>query len=219
MRARVYIVAGLALGGCVAADRGAQEARSNLLQIGVALRNYQSSQGVFPPAIVSDTNGHSQQSWRGLLLPYTEKDSPPYDPRANWNTLENLKAARLPVRIYCGTNARNNSARYLAVLGEDCIFNDGRSLTINRIENAASDIGIVVDVGLSEIPWNQPGDLALDKLLDRFDKRDLGPFPDGFYVLFADGSVRFLTYETKKDRIKKMFTIRLKDGTATSKLP
>lgn len=187
-----------------------KETRSNLLQIGIALTSYQSSQGAFPPAVVSDEAGELVQSWRGILLPYTEKDSPPFDPKLAWNSKENTETGRQLIRIYCGDRAKNNTARFLAVVGDDCLLQSNRSLNVNRLSAPLSEIAIVVDVGETDIPWSQPKDLSLEDFLGRFDKRTIGPFADGFYTLFADGSVRQVPYSTPKEKIKAMFTVEVK---------
>ena len=44
--------------------------QNNLKQIGLALQNYLSSEGSFPPAYVVDSAGRPVHSWRVLLLPY-----------------------------------------------------------------------------------------------------------------------------------------------------
>src|SRR4051794_27921550 len=47
---------------------------NDLKQIGLALHNYESSFGVFPPAYTVDSAGRPLHSWRTLLLPYMEQE-------------------------------------------------------------------------------------------------------------------------------------------------
>lgn len=45
----------------------------NLKQIGLALHQYRSDYGSFPPIVTKDVEGRSLHSWRVLLLPYLEE--------------------------------------------------------------------------------------------------------------------------------------------------
>lgn len=42
---------------------------------GLSMHNLHSTQGRFPPAYLTDGNGHPTLSWRTLLLPYLEQGS------------------------------------------------------------------------------------------------------------------------------------------------
>jgi hypothetical protein len=46
---------------------------NHLKQIGLALHNYYSVYGVFPPAYVADESGKPMHSWRVLILPFLEE--------------------------------------------------------------------------------------------------------------------------------------------------
>ena len=56
------------------------------------------------------------------------------------------------------------------------------------------------------VPWTKPEDLPYDdgKPLPRLG----GPFEDGSYVAFADGSVRFLSREHSPDTLRALITQR-----------
>ena len=45
---------------------------NNLKQIGLAMHNYESANGVFPPAAITDKQGKALLSWRVAILPYIE---------------------------------------------------------------------------------------------------------------------------------------------------
>ena len=48
---------------------------SNLKQIGLALLNYEQTNGRLPPAAVADKQGKAMHSWRTLILPYLERNA------------------------------------------------------------------------------------------------------------------------------------------------
>jgi hypothetical protein len=56
---------------------GARRARctNNLKQIALAMQNYESDHGCYPPAAIYDANGEPLLSWRVLILPYLEQES------------------------------------------------------------------------------------------------------------------------------------------------
>ena len=45
----------------------------NLMNLSLALTNYESSYGSFPPAFIADSQGRPMHSWRVLILPYLDR--------------------------------------------------------------------------------------------------------------------------------------------------
>ncbi|MBT6498149.1 MAG: DUF1559 domain-containing protein, partial [Planctomycetaceae bacterium] len=52
---------------------GRPRCKNNLKQIMLAMHNYHEDFGSFPPAVVTDDNGHPMHSWRVLILPYLDE--------------------------------------------------------------------------------------------------------------------------------------------------
>ena len=73
----VPVMLALLLPAVQAAREAARRAQctNNLKQIGLAMHNYASANGAFPPAAIYDANGKPLLSWRVLILPYLEQDS------------------------------------------------------------------------------------------------------------------------------------------------
>src|SRR3954451_25354341 len=64
----------------MAVTKAREEARSsqcvcNLAQLELALRNYESTYGLFPPAASADANGKALLSWRVAILPFIEQEA------------------------------------------------------------------------------------------------------------------------------------------------
>ena len=97
------VVAGVLLGTLVAmlhpAVLQAREAarrsscNCNLKGIGLALYNYQSRYGCFPPAWIADSEGRPMHSWRVLILPYLAQEAlySRYNFDEPWNGPDNIK--------------------------------------------------------------------------------------------------------------------------------
>ncbi|MBX9787323.1 MAG: hypothetical protein K2Y37_00275 [Pirellulales bacterium] len=209
---RTMLIVLIAAFGCVGCARhdSQQQAHMTLSTIGKALVFYRSQMGAFPPTIIRDSDGEARQSWRGLLIYHFESDSPRFNSRGAWNAPENLSLGGQPLVYYCDRKAKTNKTRYLAVTGDDCLMREGRPAPVHRLTAPLSEIGIVVDVGEQGIPWSQPGDLSLDELLERFEKRSLGPHSEGVLTLFADSSVRMVPYSTPIEQVRRMFTVEVK---------
>src|SRR5579872_1042254 len=71
------ILAGFTLPAIQAAREAARRAQcaNNLKMIGLALAQYESQYGRFPPAYIADADGKPMHSWRVLILPYLDEES------------------------------------------------------------------------------------------------------------------------------------------------
>ena len=97
------ILAGLLLPAVSSAREAGRRAAcmNNLKQIGLAMQNYLSTQGHFPPA--ADTHdGRPPMSWRIAILPYIDEFPlyQQYDPQQPWNSSKNLAFVKQMPRLY-----------------------------------------------------------------------------------------------------------------------
>ena len=193
---------------------------NNLKQIAIALRNYESTYGRFPPAVVADKQGNAMHSWRTLILPYTFSYSTLYSAysfREPWNGPSNTKlAASVPWAFYCPSDPsiQGPMTSYVAVTGPGTVWDDYRTRgTPPRV--------LVVEVANSNINWMEPRDITLDEacrgvgdgsrpgissrhmISGRFFFRDEVA---GANVVFSDGNVGFIPAGLPLETIKGLFT-------------
>ena len=103
----------------------AQRAASvlNLKHLALALHNFESSYGFFPPAVIYGPDGKPWHSWRVLILPYVEQAElyEAYDFSEPWDGPKNRKLLdRMPdvYRDPVHGDAQGNSTHYAALVGE-----------------------------------------------------------------------------------------------------
>ena len=223
---RMILVAGLLVGLFVLVDRAVQEpvprramCTNNLKQIGLALYNYQSAFGVFPPAYIADETGKPAHSWRVLILPYLEEQElyDEYDFSEPWDGPHNSKLlAKMPRMFSCPSRDRNATRRpsrtsYVAVTGPGTMFPGSDSIRLDQVTDGPPRTITVVESLSVEIPWTKPDDLDIRTMsLQLNDKQNPGissDHPGGAQVLFANGSSRFLKASIQSDLLMALVTI------------
>ena len=81
------------------------------------------------------------------------------------------------------------------------MFEEGKHYGLEDIDY---DTILAIEVAEFDVHWAEPGDLRVDDLPESFPG---GVDDDGFFVLFADGSVVFLRAEVPVEDLTKFFTI------------
>jgi hypothetical protein len=202
-------ITGIALGAfttivCVLAVLGAEgiepsrgaRCANNLKEIGLALHNYHSQHGTFPPAARCDADGKPLLSWRVLILPILEQQALYEQFRLNepWDSPHNKPLAdRMPSVFGCPSQRTPSQSltTYVVVVDPRSIFTGGPSgVPFSSVSDGSSTTLLVVEAA-SPVPWSKPDDLSLGPL-----DRPLAvgsKHPGGFYALMADGSVRFIS--------------------------
>jgi prepilin-type processing-associated H-X9-DG protein len=174
---------------------------NNLRQINLAMLQYETQYGKFPPAYVADKNGRPMHSWRVLLLPFLDANDvySQYDFNEPWDGPKNRQlAARMPRAYRCPSSAGEPGVvtDYLVITGPGTVFVDDKSMSMAGIRDGISNTILVAEVSGADIHWMEPRDLELQKI-------DFSPNPlpgrslhsshfGGSNVGFADGSARFL---------------------------
>ncbi len=184
--------------------------QNNLKQVGLALHNYHDIHGVFPPAAVLGRKGKKLLSWRVEILPYVEQEAlykqfrldEPWDSEHNKAVME--KHPMPNVFMLHGVNKEGDKVTYLqAPVGKDTIFDPIQGTRIQSITDGTSNTILAV-FGTKAVPWTKPDDLEINP---KVDPRTLLNFNEtGTSVLFADGSVRFLSKTIAEDVLKAMLT-------------
>lgn len=194
------------------------QCRSNLKQIGLALHNYHQAYGSYPPAYTVDEQGKPMHSWRVLLLPFTEyaQDEVQYDFSQPWNSPANLafaKESQIHNMYFCPSESDwdRNDTSYVMLVGPNA-FSDGP--TARKKEDITDKPGetiIVGEMSRSGIFWTEPRDLSVSEMSFKInDPNQIGLRSDhygGLHVLFADGSVCFLSASMDMKVYEAMTTI------------
>ena len=193
----------------------------NLKQIGLALHNYGSFHGGFPPTLLADQRGRPTHSWRTLILPYLEYYGPLHDKYSlgePWDGPNNSQlAAEVPLVYHCPTDPSVQGrpvTSYVAVTGPGTAWGNPPPFTWKpRV--------IVVEVANSNVNWMEPHDFTLDEAC-RAVGGGSGPgisghgipsseffFHDevvGTHILFSDATVAFVPAGLPPETIKSVLT-------------
>jgi len=190
---------------------------NNLKQIGLAMHNYHDTYKTFPPAFIADKDGEPIRSWRVLILPFLEQGPmhQRYDFNEPWDAPENQFAVSTALPAYAcpsdpGRTATPTDTSYLVLTGPGTIFEEGKNPNIRNIMDGTSNTIMAVEIRGSGINWCEPKDLDIADFVAMFGPNGTGsqasPHPGGLNVLMADGSVRFLSFNTDAEMAEALAT-------------
>jgi prepilin-type processing-associated H-X9-DG protein len=166
---------------------------SNLKQIGMAMHNYVSAFGVFPPAATYDRDGKPLLSWRVLLLPYLEQG----DLYKQFHLDEAFDSAsnkplgdRMPRVFECPSGELSQGLTTYEIIVDPRSMFTGKptGVPLANVIDGTSKTLLVVE-GASPVLWTKPDGLALvssKPLLGMGSKH-----PGRFNAVMVDGSLRF----------------------------
>jgi hypothetical protein len=167
---------------------------NNLKQIGLALHNYHDVNNGLPPASIVDKKGKPMLSWRVMILPFIEQDNlyrqfkldEPWDSDHNKKLIDRIP----PVYMLPVKGAKPGHTHYRVLVGNGSMWDWIQGTQFAQITDGLSNTIMVVEAA-EGVPWTKPDELEFDPLKDlpKFGKAYKG----GFYVLFGDGSVRFIS--------------------------
>ena len=219
---------------------------ANLKQIGLAMHNFHSTYGSFPPAVIRGPDGKPWHSWRVLLLPFLEEGAlyakyrfdEPWDGPNNKQLLDQMPAIYADP-IYGENN--DHLTHYAAITGPGMAFSHEGPQFDGQKPNLAQGTRIaIVSDGLSQTLlvgpvapgektlWMKPQDLVIDDksalpgnagsfaLPYKLPRGDCGPF------LVADGSVQLLAKPADKAKFRGLLTIaggEVNDGSLLGVIP
>ena len=192
---------GVAVGMMLPAVQATREAArrtqsmNNQRQVALALLNYESANGEFPPAYTVDADGNPLLSWRVAILPYLEEqelyDSFNHD--EPWDSEHNIKLLeRMPLTLKNpSTGGEPGWTDYVTPLSDDSILTPGVGAGFADITDGSSNTIMVMEVGQSQqVPWTSPRDIEIDTL----ESLDLdNGHPGTVLVTMADGSTHAIS--------------------------
>ena len=171
----------------------------NLKQIGLALHNYHSTHGSFPPSASRDKQGRPLLSWRVHILPFLDQQQTLFNEfhlDEPWDSAHNKPlVAKMPTTYINPKTSRklqkSGKTTYLVPVGKSTIFTGGAGIKINEVTDGTSNTIMAVDASDAlAVEWTKPEDWTVDPEV----KKDalFGHYPEGAWMLFADGSARFI---------------------------
>jgi type II secretory pathway pseudopilin PulG len=214
--AALGLLVGLLLPAVQMARHAARNASSmnNMMQIGLALQAVATKDGAYPAQYSLDATGRPGTSWRVQLLPYMEAGAQfqLYHLDEPWNSPGNLQALTVIPPQFINpmdepaAEQGANSVGYVAVAGPGFLFDGPTPHKPSEIRDGLSQTIMVVEVAQSGIALAEPRDLTWDEFLANFKARNVGR---NIWVnaVFADGTVRKISYDTSPDKLRAYFTI------------
>ena len=143
---------------------------NNMRQCMLAILNYESANGRFPPAWQVDDNGVPMHSWRVLILPFIEEGAlySQYRFDEPWDGPNNSKLANQMPRIYQCPSVPNSTSQttYKLVSDPEAFFNGSECRTlVDAVDGSASTIVLVED---SEHPinWMKPEGISIETAVE-----------------------------------------------------
>jgi hypothetical protein len=187
----------------------------NLKQIGIGTHNYHDvngympepfvrRQGEFPGQPVTDLN--DRLAWRVHILPYIEQDNIYRQVRVNerWDSPANLPLSNIPVMQYSDPDARADpNTRVRCFYDNGAIFDTRAKFRMTEITDGMSNTMLCVE-GAEKVTWSR---------FQEYKFEPNGPLPalgrpekNGFTVLLADGSTRWVKKTVDEKTLKAMIT-------------
>lgn len=202
--------------------RARQRSSKNLRTIALAMYNYSSvaGGGRFPAAAIFKDE-KPLLSWRVAILPFLGQQAL-YDKfhlDEPWDSPHNRSLIQQIPDVYSPVIPRGNpegSTFYQVFVGDGAVFELDLRPKLDDFFDGPSQTALVVEAGKA-VPWTKPEDVPFDK--DKPLPRLGGQFANGFHILFADGSVLFLSKKIEEKTLRALITPRGSDPVSVDKLP
>ena len=224
------IVTGILIGMLLPTTGGHQAAirtihATRIKQICLALLNYESANGHFPPAYIADEHGTPMHSWRVLILPYLEHQAlyDQYNSAEPWNGPNNSKLAdKMPSSYdfdpYANTSERSSLTGFKLVTGPETAFIKDQTKGFVDITAGSSNVILLVHDNANPVNWLSPVDASLEQATELFDYKNATPNwvsenqfqisrRDFKNVGMFDGSTNHVGYLEDASEMREHFTI------------
>jgi hypothetical protein len=180
----------------------------------LAVANYHSMYGCFPPAYIADGEGQPMHSWRVLLLPFLEQAAlyNAYNFAEPWDGPNNRKLADQIGSIYLRSGLESDQARttsFVAVVGPQTAWPGATPSSDKDLSDGLHETLLVVEVPDGKFQWMEPKDLRFDDMTFRVNDgsgRGLGSRLGGARVVSADDWVSTLSDDFPPERLRAMLT-------------
>jgi type II secretory pathway pseudopilin PulG len=197
----VWVLLALLLPAVSSAREAARrsQCQNNLKQIILALLNYESAYGRFPPAYVADASGKPVQSWRVLILPFLDERVlfQRYNANEPWNGPNNSKlAAEMPEVYRCpgqevGTTTKSFETHYFAIVAPETGWPGIAGRNIRQFSDGTAKTIMVIEATGLGVHWMEPRDVTLAEAVELLTTK-----PRSGHRHVEDGFLTTTYYET-----------------------
>lgn len=181
-----------------------------LQRIGAAVHAYCEAHDDRLPADIMGKDGKPLLSWRVALLPYLDQDYLYAQFRLDepWDSDRNRKLVPHLPKAYRTPRAGAGETRVQGFVGPGAAFEPSKPIRLPQdFPDGTVNTVLAVEAGPA-VPWTKPADLPFDPKgpLPKLD----GPYPDGFAVVWADGSPRWVASPPNESWLR--FSVQRDDG-------
>jgi len=184
---------------------------NNMRQIALAMYNYETANGHFPPAYVADENGEPMHSWRVLILPFLEQDDlySRYSMDEPWDGPNNSKLHDEIVEVYLcpSSTSAEYCSDYAVVTGPETGFNADEPIGLEDITDGSSNTIMLVEIFNPDYHWMEPRDISAKELLGSGAEYVKPSHPGTRNIALFDGSTHSIEVETSTEKVKKLVSI------------
>jgi hypothetical protein len=209
----------------------ANQCRSNLKQIALALQTYHDVHGHLPPPYIADAHGKPIHSWRVLILPYIEEQTlyRQYKFDEPWDGPNNRKLAKLIPEVFrCPSQLSTNAAcsvetNYFAIVGPETAWPEGgdSGRKFRDFKDGVSMTLLLVEATGQSVNWMEPRDVSMDDAIAMLTGKQRNGHihvSDGWIttsrshgmmrnVALADGRNLWLGRSQFEDAVKSLITV------------
>ncbi|CAN5690205.1 hypothetical protein BH23PLA1_BH23PLA1_05320 [soil metagenome] len=191
---------------------------NNLKQISIALMNYESVNGCFPPGFSPDEQGTPRTSWRVSILPFLEQQAvfAAYNFDVAWDHSSNNTAINARISTYVCPSEPTRAGEelhthYQMITGPGTMFDPARRAvtSFGDITDGSSNTLFIVESRQS-VHWASPQDIVIDTTNPAGTPSPApgSSHPGGYNAAMVDGSIRFLKDSVAPDVLRAMMSIR-----------
>lgn len=193
-----------------------QQRISKFRKIALAMLNYESARGTYPPRSTFDEDGKPLLSWRVHVLPYMGEEEHALYKRFHldepWDSEHNKQLVPLMPDVYVDPDPaltdRNAVGRttFVVPAGVGAAFENSAGKPIREITDGTSNTLMLVELWSGAAPyWSRPRDWVMDSSLpwERLPRRG---DRDEVTVSFCDGFVRTIPFSTPGETLRALMT-------------